>query len=159
MSPHTTTTYGITCTGARGLVSQSVAVTVTPAAQFTIGMTVAAAATSGTTYVHSTPTPNISAIGSEVSGNQGVVVGGPVSAGAATWWQVAFDDDLKGWTIQSGLAAVSPTAPTLSFSASPGRVARGASSTLSWTSTNATSCSGVGFSPSAASGSPRSGRP
>ena len=57
VSPKTTTTYGITCTGARGLASQSVAVTVTRAAQFTIGMTVAAAATSGTTDVHSTPPP------------------------------------------------------------------------------------------------------
>jgi hypothetical protein len=128
-------------------------VTVTAAAQLTLGMTVAAAATSGTTSVYSTPTPNISAIGFEASGNQGVVIGGPVSAGAATWWQVAFDDDLTGWTTQSVLAAVSPTAPTLTFSANPPSVAPGASSTLTWTSTNATSCSGTGFSPSRASGS------
>ena len=127
--------------------------TVTAAAQFTVGMTVAAAATSGTTMVYSTPTPNMSAIGFEASGNQGVVIGGPVSAGAATWWQVAFDDDLTGWATQSGLAAVSPTAPTLTFSAYPPSVAPGASSTSSWTSTNATSCSGTGFSPSRASGS------
>ena len=57
--------------------------------------TVAAAGTTGTTYVYSTPTPNISAIGSEASGNQGVVIGGPVS-NSYTWWQVAFDDDLTG---------------------------------------------------------------
>src|SRR5208282_1079912 len=41
----------------------------------------------------------------------------------------------------------------LSFSASPDGIAPGASSTLSWSSTNATSCSGVGFSPSGVSGS------
>ena len=127
--------------------------TVTAAAKLTVGMTVAAAAKTGATSVYSTPTPNMSAIGFEASGNQGVVIGGPVSAGAATWWQIAFDDDLTGWTTQSGLAAVSPTAPTLTFSANPPSVAPGASSTLTWSSTNATSCSGTGFSPSRASGS------
>ena len=59
VSPKITAAYDITCTGAGGSASQSVAVTVTAAAQFTVGMTVAVAATSGTTYVHSTPTPNI----------------------------------------------------------------------------------------------------
>ena len=154
VSPNVTTTYGVTCTGAGGSASQSVAVTVTAAAQLTIGMTVAAAGTSapGTTCVYSTPTPNISAIGSEASGNQGVVIGGPVS-NSSTWWQVAFDDDLTGWATQGGLAPATPTAPTLTFSANPPSVAPGASSTLTWTSTNATSCSGTGFSPSGASGS------
>ena len=94
----------------------------------------------------------MSAIGAEASGNQGVVIGGPAS-NSSTWWQVAFDDDLTGWTYQGGLAPASPTAPTLTFSANPPSVAPGASSTLTWSSTNATSCSGVGFSPSGASGS------
>src|SRR5208283_1659143 len=85
--------------------------------------------------------------------------GGPTSANFLTWWQVAFNDDLAGWTFQSGptyatgLAAASPNAPTLTFSANPPSVAPGASSTLSWSSTNATSCRGVGFSPSGVSGS------
>ena len=70
-----------------------------------------------------------------------------------TWWQVAFNDDLTGWTTQASVAPASPTAPTLTFGANPPAVALGASSTLSWSSTNATSCSGVGFSPSGASGS------
>ena len=152
VSPNVTTTYGITCTGAGGSASQSVAVAVTAAAQLTVGMTVAAAGTTGTTYVYSTPSPNISAIGAEASGNQGVVIGGPAS-NSATWWQVSFDDDLTGWATQGALAPASPNAPTLSFSANPPSVAPGASSTLSWSSTNATSCSGAGFSPSGASGS------
>ena len=154
VSPGVTTTYGVTCTGAGGSASQSVAVAVTAAAQFTVGMTVAATGTNanpGTTYVWSTPTPNVSAIGSEASGNEGVVIGGPVS-NSSTWWQVAFDDDLTGWTSQAGLALASPKAPTLSFSANPPSVASGASSTLTWSSTNATSCSGTGFSPSGVSG-------
>ncbi len=120
-----------------------------------VGMTVAAAGTTAnpsTTYVYSTPTPNISAIGSEASGNQGVVIGGPAS-NSSTWWQVAFNDNLTGWVYQGGVAPVSPNAPTLSFSASPDFIAPGASSTLSWSSTNATSCRGAGFSPSGVSGS------
>jgi hypothetical protein len=149
VSPGVTTTYGITCTGAGGSASQSVAVAVTAAAQLTIGMTVAA---TGTIYAYSTPSPSTSAIGSEAPGNQGTVIGGPVSNGY-TWWEVAFDDDLTGWTYQSGLAPASPNAPTLTFSANPASVAPGASSTLSWSSTNATNCSGAGFSPSGASGS------
>src|SRR5208282_621902 len=149
VSPGVTTTYGITCTGAGGSASQSVEVAVTAAAQLTVGMTVAAAST---TYVYSTPSTSTSAIGVEAPGNQGVVIGGPAS-NSSTWWQVAFDNDLTGWTSQGGLAPASPNAPTVSFSAYPASVAPGASSTLSWSSTKATNCSGDGFSPSRASGS------
>jgi hypothetical protein len=117
-----------------------------------IGETVAAAGASGTTWVYSTPTPNISAIGSEASGNQGVIIGGPVT-NSYTYWQVAFDDDLTGWAVQGALAPASPNAPELTFSANPASVAPGASSTLTWSSANATNCSGTGFSPSGASGS------
>ena len=116
----------------------------------TIGATVAAA---GTLYVFPTPTPGTPVIGSEASGNQGVVIGGPVSAGTVTFWEVAFNDNLTGWVYQSALALASPTAPTLSFSANPSGMARGDSSMMSWSSTNATSCSGTGFSPSGVSGS------
>jgi hypothetical protein len=146
--PTATTTYSITCSGSSGSTTQSAAVVVNP--HPTIGMTVAA---TGTLYAYPTPSPNASAIGSEASGNQGVVIGGPVSAGTATLWEVAFNDNLTGWAYQSSLGLASPTAPTLSFSAGPGGIAPGASSTLSWSSTNATSCSGAGFSPSGASGS------
>jgi hypothetical protein len=68
-----------------------------------------------TVYAHPTPSPNAAFIGSEAPGSEGVVIGGPVSAGGATFWRVAFYDDLTGWTGQYGLAAASPTAPTLSF--------------------------------------------
>jgi hypothetical protein len=91
--PTATTVYSITCTGSGGSTTQSAQVVLNP--NPTIGATVAAAATSGTTYVYSTPTPNISAIGAEASGNQGVVIGGPVS-NSSTWWQVAFDETLPG---------------------------------------------------------------
>jgi hypothetical protein len=156
--PITTTHYRITCTGAGGSASQSVKVEMSGAPTLAIGMTVKATG-SLSLYVWSTPSSGTSAIGVEALGNQGVVIDGPVSANFLTWWKVAFNNDLTGWTFQSGptypsgLAAVSPMAPTLSFSADPVGVALGASSTLSWSSTKATSCSGVGFSPSGVSGS------
>jgi hypothetical protein len=149
VSPGVTTVYGVTCTGAGGSAGQSVTVTVTAAPTLAMGMTVAATAT---VYATPTPTPSTPAIGSEAAGNQGTVIGGPRS-NEYTWWKVAFDDDLTGWISQADVAAVSPTAPTLIFSSSPSSVAPGASSTLSWSSTNATACSGTGFSPSGASGS------
>src|SRR5271166_592755 len=148
VSPGVTTTYGVTCTGAGGSASQSVTVAVTAAPTLTVGETVAAI---GTVYVDSTPA-SPPAIGSEWPGNQGVVIAGPVSNGT-TWWEVAFNDGLTGWVAQGGVAAVSPTAPPVSFSANPASIPPWASSTLSWSSTNATSCSGVGFSPSGVSGS------
>ena len=149
VSPRVTTAYTITCIGAGGAASQSATVAVTGAQQLTIGMTVPA---TETVYAHPTPSTKMPQIGAEAKGNQGAVIGGPVS-GKNIWWQVAFDDDLTGWVVQSGLAAVSPTAPTLWLSASPVSIAPGASSTLSWSSTNATACSGTGFSPTGVSGS------
>jgi hypothetical protein len=149
VSPHATTTYGVTCTGAGGSASQSVTVAVTAAPTLAMGMTVA---TTAAVYPTATPAKGATTIGEEIAGNQGTVIGGPTSSGY-TWWQVAFDDDLTGWIIQSSLAAVSPTAPTLMLGANPTSIASGASSTLSWSSTNATGCTGTGFSPTGVSGS------
>jgi hypothetical protein len=84
-----------------------------------------------TVYAHPTPSPNAAFISREAPGSKGVVMRGPVSAGGVSFWKVAFYNDLTGWIDQGGLAATSPTAPTLSFHASPGGIAPGASSTLS----------------------------
>jgi hypothetical protein len=149
VSPTVTTTYAIACTGAGGSASQSVTVAVADAPTPAIGMTVRAA---NSIYLSSTPSQDAPLIGSEASGSQGEVIGGPVS-NSFTYWQVAFDDNLTGWIYQDGIAAASPGAPTLTFSAKPQSIASGGSSTLSWSSTNATSCRGTGFSPSSASGS------
>jgi hypothetical protein len=99
---------------------------VTAAPTLAVGDTVAA---TGTTHVYSTPTPNISAIGSEAPGNQGVVIGGPTS-NKYTWWEVAFNNGLTGWTHQSYLGAV-PAVTTLSPSSGP--VAGGTSVTITGT--------------------------
>ena len=148
--PSATTTYGITCTGAGGSASQSVTVTVTAAPTLAIGMTVAA---TGTTLRLLNSIDEYARNRRRGAGKPGRGHRRSSERQRVTWWQVAFNDDLTGWTYQSGLAAASPTAPTLSFSANPVGIAPGASSTLSWSSTNATSCSGTGFSPSGVSGS------
>jgi hypothetical protein len=149
VSPKVNATYSVTCTGAGRSANQSVTVAVTGAPTLAMGMTVAATAT---IYPTPTPTQGAALIGSEAAGNQGTVIGGPVSNGY-TWWQVAFDDNLTGWIAQGNVAAVSPTAPTLIIGPNPGSIASGASSTLSWSSTNATGCSGTGFLPTGVSGS------
>jgi hypothetical protein len=105
----------------------------------------------GKTYAFFAASPSAPAIGSEAPGNQGVVIAGPAN-NPYTQWQVAFNDNLTGWVYQGSLAPASPGAPILSFSANPADVVSGGSSTLSWTSTNAMSCTGVGFSPRACRG-------
>ena len=57
------------------------------------------------------------------------------------------------WSLYASLNAASTPAPTATLSASPTSITSGQSSTLSWSSTNATSCTGSGFSPSGISGS------
>lgn len=49
--------------------------------------------------------------------------------------------------------STAPTVPTASLSASPGSISAGGSSTLTWDSSNATSCAGSGFSASGTTGS------
>ena len=141
VSPTVTTTYSITCTGAGGSASQSVAVTLTPAPTLAVGDTVAA---TRKIYAYPTPSPSASAIGSEAPGNQGVVIGGPTS-NSNTWWEVAFNDNLTGWTHQSGLGAV-PAVTTLSPTSGP--VAGGTSVTI--TGTGFTGATAVKFGSTAA---------
>mgnify|MGYP001604119193 FL=1 len=49
-------------------------------------------------------------------------------------------------TYRSGTACVGPSSPTASLTASPTSINLGSNSTLTWSSTNATSCTGTGFS-------------
>ena len=114
-----------------------------------VGETVAAV---GKAYAFSAASPSAPAIGDEAPGNRGVVIAGPAN-NPYTQWQVAFSDDLTGWVYQGSLTAATPGAPILVFSANPAYVALGGSATLTWSSTDATSCSAVGFSPSGVSGS------
>jgi len=57
------------------------------------------------------------------------------------------------WELAVRGTPASSTMPTASLSASPATIASGQASTLAWSSTNATSCTGSGFSASGTSGS------
>ena len=60
----------------------------------------------------------------------------------------AWGSDVIGWVRFNGVfegVTITPSSISASLSAAPEQVIAGGSSTLSWTSTNATSCSGTGF--------------
>jgi hypothetical protein len=95
-------------------------------------------------------TPNGRRVGSQNLGAQGTVVAGPQYVKGYYWYQINYDTGVDGWSVQDYLQSLSTptpvptTAPTVTFSASPSSVAPGGTSTLGWTSTNATSCTGSG---------------
>ncbi len=156
VTPTATTTYGIACTGSGGPASQSVTVAVTPAPKLAVGMTLQ---TTGSVAMHSSPSMSAPLAGAAAPGSKGRIIGGPASADGSTWWEVSYKDGLARWAVQEDLmqasAQASQSAPTVTLSASPTSIPNGLSSTLTWSSANATACSGTGkgFSPSRPSGS------
>jgi peptidoglycan hydrolase-like protein with peptidoglycan-binding domain len=106
--------------------------------------------------VRATPSTKGKLLGTEAKGAQGAIIGGPTIANGYTWWDIAFSNHVTGWSVQSYLkvvaAPVAPPAPTAALSASPPSITSGQSSTLTWSSTNATSCTGTKFTASGTSG-------
>ncbi len=159
VSPTATTNYSLTCSGAGGTSSAATAmVTVTPAStqpgKFTIGEQVA---TIGAANVRATAAGTL--LGSQPAGAVATVTAGPVAAAlngtTYNWWDLNFNSGVDGWIADNNLQAstVSTPAPTASLSASPTSITAGQSSTLTWSSTNATSCTGTNFNASGTSGS------
>ena len=71
----------------------------------------------------------------------------PSSAGTYTFYARATTDYYSSWgTYNQTTVTVTNPPPTATLSASPSSITRGGSSTLSWSSTNATSCTGSNFS-------------
>ncbi len=101
--------------------------------------------------VYATASTSGTILGQEHVGTLGTVVGGPTIVNGAVWWNINFDIGADGWTIQDYLAEVS-AAPTVTLTASPTSITSGGSSTLTWSSTNATSCTGTGFTAGGTSG-------
>jgi hypothetical protein len=79
----------------------------------------------------------------------------PSSVTDIRFYRVIVGDTITGIHLQAASTAPPPLPPlpTASVSASPTSINAGQPSTLSWTSTNATSCTGVGFTASGTSGS------
>jgi hypothetical protein len=62
-------------------------------------------------------------VATEQDGDQGTIVGGPVSANGYTWWQVQWNDGANGWSVEQYLADIAetpaPPGPAPSPSPSP----------------------------------------
>jgi hypothetical protein len=145
-------TYTLTCTGANGNAADTQAVTVTsasePAPTLTLGAAPASVASGGSSTL-SWNTQN--ATGCTASGSwsgakmpTGSEQVGPLTANAT--YSLACTGGggsitrSATVTVTGGGGTNPPAAPTVTFSANPTSVATGGSSMLTWSSTNATSC-------------------
>jgi len=150
VSPTVTTTYSISCNGDGGSANDSVTVTVnatpapTPTANLSVSPSTIDEGQSATLSWSSTDANSCSAswTGSNAtSGSQSV------SPTVTTTYSISCNGD-GGSANDSVTITVNapPTAnePTLNLSASPTRVRRGSAITLSWSSTDANSCSASG---------------
>jgi hypothetical protein len=146
-----TTQFGLTCTGPMGSASHSTTVTVTgtPSAAPAPTVTISASPSSVTSGRSSTLTWSstnataCSAAGAwsgtkAVSGSQGTAA---LSADAS--YQLTCTG-AGGSATHTATVSVTNAAPTVNLAASPSTVQTGANTTLTWSSTNATSCTASG---------------
>ncbi len=135
-------TYRLTCTGSGGTATQSATVSVTaaaPSVTFTANpATVKSGATSMLTWT-STDDSSCTASGGW-SGSQPTSGSKATASMTATTRFILTCTGAGGSATQSATITVAATAPSISLSASPSRVASGGKSTLAWSSSNATSC-------------------
>ena len=101
--------------------------------------------------VRATPSATGSVLGTQAGGNLGTITSqSTVFAGSFNWWNVNFDTGVGGWSAENFLTkytapVVNPNpAPVTTLSASPSTITSGNSATLTWSSTNATSCTASG---------------
>lgn len=153
--------YTLTCSGAGGSAAQSATVSVTKPAP-----TVSLAASPSTIAGGSSSTLTWSTANATACTASGTWSGSKAVNGSASTGALAADETYTltcsgsgGSAVQSATVSVTTPAPAVSFSASPSTVAKGAISTLTWSSTHATSCTASGgwSGPEATSGSQATG--
>ena len=141
------TTFAITCSGAGGAnASQTVTVSVagaSPTVSLTASPSTVASGSASTLSWSSTNATSCTASGAW-SGSK--TTSGSFSTGAL---KASATYDLSctgsgGTASQSATVSVSSPAPVVTFKASPSSVSSGSSTTLSWSATNATSCTASG---------------
>jgi beta-glucanase (GH16 family) len=158
VSPTANITYTLLCQGTGGSATQSTTVTVTappPPASTKFSLNDRVQVINGPLNVRSTANTTGTQLGTQATGALGTVVGGPTAQGGLNWWQINYDSGADGWSVETYLTkytAPPPAAPTVTLSASPTSITSGLSSKLTWSSTNATSCTGTGFTASGISG-------
>lgn len=148
-----TTSYTLACSGAGGSVTRSVTVTVTapppPVPTLTLTAT-PQAVDSGQAATLSWSSANATACTATGAWSGSKATNGSQGTGAlsATAVYTLACTGAGGSVTRSVTVTVNgvppPPAPTVSLSASPASIASGGSSTLSWSSTNATSCTASG---------------
>ena len=141
-------TYLLTCTGTGGSATQAAQVSVTSP---TPAPTVNLAANPSSIENGKTSTLSWSSTNATVCTATGAWSGTKAISGsqstAALTSSVTYTltcTGTGGSAAQTSTITVTSPAPTVSFSSSPSTVAKGGSSTLSWSSTNATSCTASG---------------
>ena len=154
VSPTQTTTYTLTCTGAGGLGSASTSVTFVPPAATTATIsanpsTINSGQTSTLTW-SSTNATVCTGTNFTPAGTAGSLV---VSPTLNTTYTISCTGVGGLASASSTISVVAPTTPTATISANPSTINSGQTSTLTWSSTNAASCTGTNFSPTGTAGS------
>jgi hypothetical protein len=141
-----TTSYTLNCTGSGGSASQSAEVQVTQPAP-----TISLSASPTTIGTGASSTLTWSAKNAQSCTASGAWKGPVATSG--TWLTDALSNNSQfvlsctgpgGSSSQSAIVTVTSAAPAIKLSASPSTVAPGGSSTLTWSSVNATRCSASG---------------
>ena len=150
VSPTVTAVYQILCTGpGGGTASASVIVTVSPPVTVSLAANPATIALGGTTQLSwssnnaTTCTGDLFSTGGAVVGTTNVT---PLTDGLHAYTLTC--NGLGNVAVQQTVNVLVGPAVTATLSAVPSSIASGGSSTLTWSSTNATSCSGDIFSTS-----------
>jgi hypothetical protein len=155
VTPNTTTSYSITCSGNGGSTTSTARVTVTapppPTVALSANPTSIIAGKSSTLSWNSTNATACNSSGFAASGISGSAV---VSPNTTTSYSITCSGNGGSTTSTASVTVTAPPPPpTVALSANPTSIIAGKSSTLSWNSTNATSCIGTNFTASKISGS------
>ncbi len=139
-------TYTLTCAGAGGSVSQTATVSVLPAPTLTFGASPLSVPSGGSSTLTWTSTNASSCVaGGGWTGSKNA--SGSASTGALTadtTYTLACTGAGGTVTRTAAVSIAAASAPTLTFNAAPTSVQSGSASQLSWSTTNATSCSATG---------------
>lgn len=146
VSPSVTTTYNLSCTGSGGTNAGSATVTVSPAPSPTASLTAApssmGAGGAGTVTWSSANTTSCTGTNFSTGG----ATSGTVLVSPLTTTTYSLTCTGTGGSVSKTDSITIVPAATATLSASPAGIYSGDSSTLTWSSANANSCTGSGFS-------------
>jgi hypothetical protein len=163
VSPATTASYSVACTGSGGTARASTTVTVAPSAAFTVSSPANGAAVSGSVNITGAAgfqwvnvacyTSNFTKACPDITPSGGTYTltldTTKLPAGSNTVYVMAFSvpaGQPGGTSATVALTLDINKSPTTSLTANPASIVSGGTSALTWNSTNATSCTGAGFS-------------